>query len=131
MAKGTGDGAGDAEKLPRIFYVNWFRRGDDGRFLWPGFGENSRVLKWVFERVSGQADAVETAIGYLPAPGALDTHGLDVPEEDLTELTSVDVEGWRAAVPQIEQHYAMFGDHLPGQLRDELADLEKRLASVG
>jgi phosphoenolpyruvate carboxykinase (GTP) len=121
----------DAERLPKLFFVNWFRRGDDGRFLWPGFGDNSRVLKWVFERVAGRAEAVETAIGYLPAPGALDVTGLDVSDEDLGALLSVDVEGWRAAVAQIEQHYAQFGDHLPGQLRDELAELEKRLAATG
>jgi phosphoenolpyruvate carboxykinase (GTP) len=125
-------GAGaDPDKLPRIFFVNWFRRGEDGRFLWPGFGENSRVLKWAFERVGGQADAVETAIGYLPASGALDVDGLDIDAGDLEELLSVDVEGWRAAIPQIEQHYAQFGDHLPEQLRDELASLEKRLAATG
>jgi len=121
----------DAERLPKIFFVNWFRRGEDGRFLWPGFGENSRVLKWAFERVDGNAAAVETAIGYLPVPGALDIDGLDVDPADLEELLSVDVEGWRAAIPQIEQHYAQFGEHLPEQLRDELASLEKRLAGTG
>ena len=120
----------DADKLPKLFFVNWFRRGEDGRFLWPGFGDNSRVLKWVFERVDGSAGAVETAIGYLPAPGALDLDGLELPREDLEELLSVDVEGWRAAVPEIEQHYARFGEHLPEQLRDELSSLEKRLAAT-
>jgi phosphoenolpyruvate carboxykinase (GTP) len=125
-------GAGaEAEKLPQIFFVNWFRRDDDGRFLWPGFGENSRVLKWVFERVAGSGGAVETAIGYLPAPAALDVEGLDIADEDLREILSVDVDGWRAAIPEIEQHYAQFGDHLPDQLRDELASLEKRLAATG
>jgi phosphoenolpyruvate carboxykinase (GTP) len=121
----------DESKLPKLFFVNWFRRGDDGRFLWPGFGENSRVLKWVFERVSGDSDAVETAIGYLPAPGSLDIAGLDVPATDMEELLSVDAEGWRSAVPQIEQHYAQVGAHLPGQLKDQLAELEKRLAATG
>ncbi|HET9602309.1 MAG TPA: phosphoenolpyruvate carboxykinase (GTP) [Acidimicrobiales bacterium] len=123
-----GEGA-DAEKLPKIFFVNWFRRGEDSRFLWPGFGENSRVLKWAFERVAGQVDAVDTAIGHLPTPAGLDTDGLDVDADDLAEILSVDVEGWRAAIPQIEQHYAQFGDRLPDQLRDELSSLEKRLAS--
>ena len=127
---GIGEGA-DAEKLPKIFFVNWFRRGEDGRFLWPGFGENSRVLKWAFERVAGQVDAVDTAIGHLPTPAGLDTDGLDVDADDLAEILSVDVEGWRAAIPQIEQHYAQFGDRLPDQLRDELSSLEKRLASSG
>jgi phosphoenolpyruvate carboxykinase (GTP) len=120
----------DADKLPKIFFVNWFRRGEDGHFLWPGFGENSRVLKWAFERVDGRSGAVETAIGYLPAPGALDVDGLDVDAADLEELVSVDVEGWRAAIPEIEQHYAKFGEHLPEELRDELASLEKRLAAT-
>jgi phosphoenolpyruvate carboxykinase (GTP) len=121
----------DADKLPKIFFVNWFRRDADGRFLWPGFGENSRVLKWAFERVAGEAEAIDTAIGYLPAPGALDISGLDVADDDLNAILSVDVEGWRAAIPQIEQHYARFGEHLPDALRDELAQLEKRLASAG
>jgi phosphoenolpyruvate carboxykinase (GTP) len=120
----------DAELLPRIFFVNWFRRDEEGRFLWPGFGENSRVLKWIFERVAGQADAVATPIGFLPTPASLDTSGLDVPDEDLEELLSVDIEGWRAAVPLIEKHYAQFGDRLPARLRDELAALEARLTSA-
>jgi len=120
-----------AENLPKIFLVNWFRRDEKGRFLWPGFGDNSRVLKWVFERVSGTGGAVETAIGFLPARGALDVAGLDMTEEDLEEILSVDVDGWRTAIPQVEEHYARFGDHLPAQLRDELASLEKRLAATG
>ena len=85
----------------------------------------------MFERVAGQVDAVETAIGHLPTPAGLDTDGLDVDADDLAEILSVDVEGWRAAIPQIEQHYAQFGDRLPDQLRDELSSLEKRLASSG
>jgi phosphoenolpyruvate carboxykinase (GTP) len=120
----------DAELLPRIFFVNWFRRDEDGRFLWPGFGENSRVLKWIFERVAGQADAVTTPIGFLPTPASLDTSGLDVSADDLEQLLAVDIEGWRTAVPQIEQHYAQFGDRLPARLRDELAALDERLASA-
>ena len=98
--------ATDADKLPKIFFVNWFRRDADGRFLWPGFGENSRVLKWVFERVDGDADAVETPIGLLPTPDALDTDGLEIADDDLAELLSVDAPGWRDAVPQIREHYA-------------------------
>ena len=89
----------DTDKLPRIFFVNWFRRDEDGRFLWPGFGENSRVLKWVFERVAGEADAVDTAIGRLPTSEALDTDGLEIGDDDLEELLSVDEAGWKAAVP--------------------------------
>src|SRR5206468_869438 len=96
MAKGHGDGAGDASKLPHIYYVNWFRRGDDGRFLWPGFGENSRVLKWVIERIEGTVAAVETPIGRVPTPESLDTDGLDMSPEDLAEVLRVDVDEWRA-----------------------------------
>src|SRR4029450_9799902 len=84
------------DKLPRLFFVNWFRRDDDGRYLWPGFGENSRVLKWVFERVNGDAAAADPAIGRLPAPGTLDTTGLDVDDADLDAILSLDSDGWRA-----------------------------------
>ena len=118
----------DASKLPKIFFVNWFRRDEDGRFLWPGFGENSRVLKWVFERLDGAAPAHETPIGLLPTEDALDRKGLEVDEADLHTLLSVDVDGWRAAVPQIREHFAVFGDRLPGQLVASLDDLERQLA---
>ena len=117
----------DAAKLPRIFYVNWFRRDEDGGFLWPGFGENSRVLKWVFERISGSAEAVRTAIGDLPAPGALDLDGLDVSEADMAELLKVDADGWKGAIPQIQQHYAQFGDKLPDALDAQLGHLAAAL----
>jgi phosphoenolpyruvate carboxykinase (GTP) len=122
-------GQADADKLPKIFYVNWFRRDDDGRFLWPGFGENSRVLKWICERVDDAGDAVDTPIGYLPTQSGLDTEGLDVNDADLDTLLSVDADGWREVLPLIEQHYARFGEAIPGALRDELATLEKRLAA--
>ncbi len=117
----------DPTKLPAIFFVNWFRRDEDGRFLWPGFGENSRVLKWVFERVDGAAEAVETAVGLLPAAGALDTTGLDVGDDDLAELLAVDVGGWREAIPQIREHYARFGDDIPASLQLAVDTLERRL----
>jgi phosphoenolpyruvate carboxykinase (GTP) len=117
----------DPEKLPRVFYVNWFRRSGDGRFLWPGFGENSRVLAWVFERSAGRASAVETPIGWVPEPGDLDTTGLDVPAEDLAELLQVDVEAWRDEVPLIREHFEQFGDKLPKELAAELDALEARL----
>ena len=120
--------ATEPDKLPRIFYVNWFRKGDDGRFLWPGYGENSRVLKWVVERVSGGGEAVRTPIGWVPAPGALDTSGLDLSADDVARLVSVDVDEWRREVPSIEEHFAFLGDHLPDALNDELAALEKRLS---
>ena len=95
-------------------YLNhWFRRDDDGRFLWPGYGENSRVLKWVFERVNGQAKAEKTPIGYLPTHDFVDTSGANVTNEDLKELLSVDANGWKATVPQIREHYEAFGERLP------------------
>jgi phosphoenolpyruvate carboxykinase (GTP) len=117
----------DADKLPRIFYVNWFRRSADGRWLWPGFGENSRVLEWVFERCAGSGDAVTSAIGYLPAPGAIPTEGLDISDDDMTELLSVDVDEWRDEVPEIEKYYDEFGDHVPVALVSQLDALRRRL----
>ena len=119
--------AADAANLPKIFFVNWFRRDDDGRFLWPGYGENSRVLKWVFERLDGTADAVKTAIGYLPTADGLDTTGLDVSDADMKALLSVDVEGWKAALPQFEAHLAQFGDRLPVELTHQLKQLAAAL----
>ncbi len=119
----------DAAKLPKIFFVNWFRRDEDGRYMWPGFGENSRVLKWVFERVDGKSAAHRTAIGLLPSAGALDTTALDVPQGDLETLLSVDKVGWSAAVPQIREHYEKFGEHIPAELSAALAALEHELAS--
>ncbi len=117
----------DAAKLPKIFYVNWFRRDDDGGFLWPGFGENSRVLKWVIERIEGQAAAVETPIGHVPAPGSLDTEGLDMTDEQLRQALAVDVEEWKAELPQIQEWFEKFGDDLPGVLWTELDGLKARL----
>ncbi len=122
--------ATDPANLPKIFFVNWFRRDDDGRFLWPGYGENSRVLKWVFERVNGSTDAVDTPIGKLPTKAALDTDGLDIDEADLDTLLAVDVDGWQAAIPQIREHYAAFGDRLPAALHVEVDTLEANLADV-
>ena len=117
----------DASKLPKIFYVNWFRKDTDGGWLWPGFGENSRVLKWIVERVTGKAEAVDTPIGYLPAPGAIDTNGLDVTEEQMEELLKVDVQEWLNEIGSIREHYERFGDRLPAVLSEELAALEARL----
>ncbi|MEO6570432.1 MAG: phosphoenolpyruvate carboxykinase (GTP) [Ilumatobacteraceae bacterium] len=117
----------DPNQLPKIFFVNWFRRDENGRFLWPGFGENSRVLKWVFERVDGSSEAIDTPIGRLPTKTALDTDGLDIDDADLDTLLSVDADGWRAAVPQIREHFAQFGDKLPAQLQMAVDSLESRL----
>ncbi|MFN8018822.1 MAG: phosphoenolpyruvate carboxykinase (GTP) [Acidimicrobiales bacterium] len=122
--------ATDADKLPKLFWVNWFRKSDDGKFLWPGFGENSRVLKWVLDRIDGKVEAVDTAIGRVPTLDGIDTTGLEgVSEETLAELLKVDNEAWRGEIPLIEEHFAFIGDHLPAELRDELNDLQKRLAN--
>jgi phosphoenolpyruvate carboxykinase (GTP) len=114
-------------RLPRVFVVNWFRKDDDGRFLWPGFGENSRVLAWAFRRCDGEADAVETPIGLVPAPWAIETSGLHISEEDMAELLSVDAAEWKAQLPQLREHFAQFGDRLPHELRAQLGALEERL----
>lgn len=113
-------------KLPKIFYVNWFRKDERG-FLWPGYGENSRVLKWVFERCNGTAKAEKTPIGYLPTVEDIDVKGLDVSAEDMVKLLSVDVPGWSAEVPLIDEFFKSFGQHLPAALTDELKGLEQRL----
>jgi phosphoenolpyruvate carboxykinase (GTP) len=117
-------------RLPKIYYVNWFRKSDGGDFLWPGFGENSRVLKWVFERLEGTAKAVETPIGNLPADGALDLEGIGVSKEDMEELLSVKVDGWLGEIPKIRDYYATFGSHMPQALEDELSALEERLKAA-
>jgi phosphoenolpyruvate carboxykinase (GTP) len=119
----------DAAKLPKIFYVNWFRRDDEGNFLWPGFGENSRVLKWVVERIEGQAEGVETPIGYVPTPEALDTSGLEMTEDELRQALEVDVEEWKAELPQITEWFEKFGDSLPAVLWTELDGLKARLGA--
>ena len=124
MGKGA---TGGADKLPKVFYVNWFRRGEDGRFLWPGFGENSRVLKWIIERIEGKAEAVDTPIGRVPTPQSLDTSGLDISEEDLAAVLKVDVDEWRAEVPDIQAWFEKIGDKLPSVLWAELDTLKARL----
>lgn len=117
----------DADKLPKIFYVNWFRKNKDGKWLWPGYGENSRVLKWIFEQVSGEGKAQKTAIGYMPTIDAIDRSGLDVSEADMAELLKVDKEEWLREVSSIREHYSKFGSKLPKELNDQLDALEKRL----
>jgi phosphoenolpyruvate carboxykinase (GTP) len=114
-------------KLPKIYYVNWFRTGDNGKFLWPGYGENSRVLKWIFERCDGKVHAVDTPIGRLPEPADLDTKGLDLPTAAIAKLLGVDVDGWLAEIPSIREHFAKFGSHLPRGLNQEVDELEERL----
>jgi phosphoenolpyruvate carboxykinase (GTP) len=122
-------GAREGAQLPKIFYVNWFRKGEDGRFLWPGYGENSRVLAWIFGRVGGEADAVETPIGFVPPTDerGIDRTDLDVSEETMERLLEVNTEGWLAQLPQMQEHYAKFGDKLPPALHAQLEALEQRL----
>ena len=120
-------GEKEGARLPKIFYVNWFRKDEDGRMMWPGFGENSRVLKWVFERCEGTGEAVETPIGNLPAMDALEFGDLDVDKTTMAELLRVDVDGWLAEIPLIEEYYARFGERLPARLREEVEQLRKRL----
>ncbi len=118
-----------ADKLPKLFWVNWFRRDDEGNFLWPGFGENSRILKFVLERVAGEAETVETAIGYVPAPGAIDLDGLDIDDTTMAKLLAVDNESWMAEIELIREHFARFDEKLPSELAAQLDSLKKRLAA--
>ena len=117
----------DAGKLPRLYYVNWFRKDAGGRYLWPGFGDNIRVLKWITGRLSGEAQAVATPVGNLPAPGALDTAGMDIDPADLETLLTVDVQAWRQEASHLPEYFAMFGDHLPAEILAECRDLSDRL----
>jgi phosphoenolpyruvate carboxykinase (GTP) len=125
LAVGERDGA----KLPKVFYVNWFRKDEDGRFMWPGYGENSRVLAWIFGRVTGEAQARETAIGFVPPADeqGIDRTDLDVSDEMMARLLKVDTDGWLRQLPQMKQHYAEFGAKLPAALHDQLSALEQRL----
>ena len=122
-------GRREGAKLPKVFYVNWFRKNEDGKFLWPGFGENARVLAWIFRRCEGRAEAVETEIGLLPpvGEGGIDTTGLDVSAEAMAELLRVDPAAWKQQLPQMHEHYARFGHFLPSELRSQLHSLERRL----
>ena len=120
----------DESKLPKIFFVNWFRRGGDGRFLWPGFGENSRVLKWIIERVEGKADGVSSPIGIVPGSDDLDVSGLDVNDADVAEALAVNPEEWRAELPQIEEWFDFLGEKLPTGVRDEFEALKQRLSDA-
>ena len=119
----------DGVKLPKVFYVNWFRKNAEGKFLWPGYGDNSRVLAWIFRRCEGTAAAVETEIGLLPpvGEGGIEISGLDLGEAEMHELLTVDVEGWKQQVPQIQKNYEKFGDKLPAKLREQLQALQERL----
>lgn len=120
----------DPKKLPKIYYVNWFRQSAEGKFLWPGFGENCRVLKWIFERITGRVEALETPIGNMPTPGSLDLTGLDITPESIETLLSVDVEGWLSELPNIQSYFEMFAERLPEALYQELSSLRERLNRV-
>ncbi|HEX2054567.1 MAG TPA: phosphoenolpyruvate carboxykinase domain-containing protein, partial [Actinomycetota bacterium] len=120
-------GKSNPEALPRIYYVNWFRKDGNGKFLWPGFGDNSRVLAWVCERVAGKADAVETPLGRVPADGSLNTEGLDVSDEDMQTLLSVNAQEWKAEAASIAEHYEKLGERVPEALQQELSKLRKTL----
>jgi phosphoenolpyruvate carboxykinase (GTP) len=115
------------KRQPKIFYVNWFRKSPDGKFLWPGFGENSRVLKWMCERVAGAVEAEKTPIGLLPKEGDLDTTGLELSPQEMKELLQIDVEAWKNELPDIEQHFAQFGTRLPERLKKQLEEFRNRL----
>ena len=120
-------GMKDDAKLPKLFYVNWFRKDSNGKFIWPGFGENTRVLKWVLERISDSGKAVETPIGMVPTHDAIDISGLDLTEDDLRTLLSVDTEEWRTELALIQDHYASIGQRLPIELTNQLDELASRL----
>jgi phosphoenolpyruvate carboxykinase (GTP) len=114
-------------QMPRIFVVNWFRKDSDGKFLWPGYGENSRVLEWVFRRCNGEGETVETPIGLVPAEGELNLSGLDISDEAMHELLTVDGEKVKAQLPQVEQFLGQFGDKLPAEITEQLDALKQRL----
>ncbi|NLZ45804.1 MAG: phosphoenolpyruvate carboxykinase (GTP) [Clostridiales bacterium] len=122
-----GANAADQSKLPKLYYVNWFRKDEDGKFIWPGYGENSRVLKWICERVSGEGDAVKTAIGYMPTADSIDTKGLDITEKALEGILDVNHDEWLNEVKSIKEHYNNYGPKLPKELWNQLAALEERL----
>ena len=117
----------DRAKLPKVYFVNWFRRGANGKFLWPGYGDNARVLKWICERIDGTAAAQTTAIGNLPTPESLDLAGLDLPAENLRQLLDVDAAGWKTEIANVAESYAKFGDRLPAALTKQLEELRRRL----
>jgi phosphoenolpyruvate carboxykinase (GTP) len=121
-------GRREGAKLPKVFLVNWFRKDDDGDFIWPGFGENIRVLEWIFRRCDDEGGTVETPIGLVPATGEIDIEGASVTEEQMGELLTVDAEAVAEQLPQIKEHLARFGEQLPDELKAQLETLEERLA---
>jgi len=120
----------EQSKLPKIFYVNWFRKSAEGKFLWPGYGDNSRVLKWAFERIDGKAEAVETPIGLMPTKGSMDLEGLKIDGSAMDELLRVDRDAWTKEVDSINEHFAKFGDRLPQGMKEEVQNLRTRLSKA-
>jgi phosphoenolpyruvate carboxykinase (GTP) len=117
----------DAAKLPRLYFVNWFRKNEDGKFVWPGFGDNARVLKWIAERLDGEAEAADTPVGRVPTPGSLDLSGLNLSEADLSTLLDVDADVWAEEAALIPAFYERFGERLPAALWDQHAALTARI----
>lgn len=117
----------EQNKLPKIFFINWFRRDENGKFIWPGYGENIRVIKWIFERIEGNGSAKETPIGFVPAAGALDTYGLEIPEEKIASLFEIKKEDWLKEAAEIKNYHKIFGERLPQELSDELNSLTERI----
>ena len=116
-----------SNKLPELFWVNWFRKDENGEFLWPGFGENSRVLKWILDRIDGNAQAVDTPLGLLPEIDGIDTSGLDVDNHAMEKLLEVNSESWSREVPLIEEHLSSIGERLPVEMTSQLNDLKSRI----
>ena len=121
-----------ARRLPKLFWVNWFRRDENNRFVWPGFGDNARIVKWVVERIEGKAEAVETPLGLLPASDALDLSGLseEQSEKIRSELLQVDVDAWCSELPRLKQHFESLGDRVPDEVFVQLEDLANRLQKI-
>jgi phosphoenolpyruvate carboxykinase (GTP) len=123
-------GEKEGAQLPRIYLVNWFRKDADGKFMWPGFGDNSRVIEWIFGRCDGEDDAVRTPIGFLPAPGAIDTNGLDLTDDALAALLAVEPAAWVVELQAIEEHYAKFGSRVPAPLVAYLEHVKKAVSAA-
>jgi phosphoenolpyruvate carboxykinase (GTP) len=123
-------GRREGARLPRVFLVNWFRKDDQGDYIWPGYGENSRVLEWIFRRCEGEGETVETPIGLVPADGELNVEGLDLSAVELRKLLAVDADELRDQLPQVKGHLARFGDHLPGEIQEQLEALQRRVGGA-
>lgn len=119
---------GDPDKLPKLFWVNWFRKDQDGRFIWPGFGDNIRVLKWIIAELDGVGNSVDTPIGLVPTVESIDRSGIEVTDEEMAALLEVDRDSWKGEIPLIHEHFEFLGERLPSEVRAQLDELEDRLA---